>query len=56
MTPIMKINQLYVIDPQETLKQKLGIIVNINEIENLIPKAIRYKSNFTQEKYSHSSL
>ena len=40
MTPNIKINQLYVVNSKETLKQKVT------------PNVINYKSNFTQEEYS----
>ena len=34
----------------ETKSKELSLI--INEIENLTPNTVSYKSNFTQEKYS----
>ena len=53
MTQNMKTSQLYIINPQDTLKQKVGNnSLVINAIENLTQDLINYKSNFTQEEYS----
>ena len=53
MTQNMKTSQLYIINPQDTLKQKVGNnSLVINAIENLTQDLISYKSNFTQEEYS----
>ena len=51
MTQNMKTSQLYIINPQDTLKQKVGNnSLVINAIENLTQELISYKSNFTQEE------
>ena len=46
----MKMNQLYVINQQETKSRELSLV--INEIEILTPNLISYESNFTQQEYS----
>ena len=52
MSQNMKTSQLYIINPQDTLKQKVGNnSLVINAIENLTQELISYKSNFTQEEY-----
>ena len=50
MTTNMKMNQLYVINQQETKSRELSLV--INEIEILTPNLISYESNFTQQEYS----
>ena len=57
MAPNMKINQLHVINPQETGETKSReLSLTLNEIGNLIPNVISYKSNFTMKKILHSCL
>ena len=57
MAPNMKINQLHVINPQETGETKSReLSLTLNEIGNLIPNVISYKSNFTMKNILHSCL